>query len=262
MSQSLRSLRSLSAALSPLALALLAPFAVGCAGEPGDEVTEEEALSVGQEIVGGSATSDYAEVGALTQFGQAFCTATVIAPRVAVTAAHCLDGVSARSIRFVLGPRAARPSAQIAVAQVAMHPSYDPFQIVHDIGVVVLASDAPVTPAAWGTTMDRTWVGRNVTFVGYGATNGFTGSGGGTKRAVTIPISQMGGSQFAYQDRTKNTCFGDSGGPAFFVDARGVRSVVGVTSFGDETCSTFGVDTRVDVYRSFVQPFVTATTPR
>jgi secreted trypsin-like serine protease len=27
---------------------------------------------------------------------------------------------------------------------------------------------------------------------------------------------------------------------------------VGVTSYGDQTCTQFGVDTRVDAYRSFI----------
>lgn len=41
---------------------------------------------------------------------------------------------------------------------------------------------------------------------------------------------------------------GDSGGPAF--DSAG--HIVGVTSFGDETCSTIGVSTRIDAYASWI----------
>ena len=44
------------------------------------------------------------------------------------------------------------------------------------------------------------------------------------------------------------TCMGDSGGPAF--DSAG--HIVGVTSFGDETCTTIGVSTRTDAYASWI----------
>ncbi len=44
------------------------------------------------------------------------------------------------------------------------------------------------------------------------------------------------------------TCMGDSGGPAF--DSAG--HIVGVTSYGDETCSTIGVSTRTDAYASWI----------
>jgi uncharacterized protein (TIGR03382 family) len=49
-------------------------------------------------------------------------------------------------------------------------------------------------------------------------------------------------------------CFGDSGGPAFIY--RGNRPyLAGVTSFGDENCSLYGVSTRVDAYTAFVNQF-------
>ncbi|HVH43436.1 MAG TPA: trypsin-like serine protease, partial [Labilithrix sp.] len=131
-------------------------------------------------------------------------------------------------------------------------PQFDTRQLTNDIGVVILAQDAPVAPIALNDTMNASWQGRPLTFVGFGATNGRTGAGGGTKRAVSIALSQIGSTQFAYVDRTKNTCFGDSGGPAFAQDAAGNLLLAGVTSYGDQTCTQFGVDTRVDAFKSFI----------
>jgi len=72
------------------------------------------------------------------------------------------------------------------------------------------------------------------------------------KRVVTIPISQVAATQFAYQAAGKNTCNGDSGGPAFATDASGNLTVAGVTSYGDQSCTQYGVDTRVDTFQSFI----------
>ncbi len=241
--------------LDAIKLSLIAALALGsagCAAIADDEPGEEEAEATAAAIVGGQATTGYAAVGALTQRGASFCTGTVVAKRLVVTAAHCLDGVRASNIRFVLGPNASAPQAQLGVARAIAHPQYDARRITNDIGVLVLSSDAPVAPIALNDAMSSSWVGRTLTFVGYGATNGVTGRGGGVKRAVDIAVSQVGSTQFSYADRTKNTCFGDSGGPAFARDAAGALTLVGVTSYGDQTCSRYGVDTRVDVYRSFI----------
>ena len=43
------------------------------------------------------------------------------------------------------------------------------------------------------------------------------------------------------------TCFGDSGGPSFWVDDKGKEIVVAVTSTGDAQCVATGLNYRVDV---------------
>jgi secreted trypsin-like serine protease len=221
----------------------------GCANETGEP---NDSDTTGEAIVGGQATSGFAAVGALTQQGSPFCTGTVVGKRLVVTAAHCLAGQRASNIRFALGSSAFAPQSVLGVARIATHPQYDANQIKNDIGVVVLSQDAPVTPIAINDSMSTSWVGRSLTFVGFGATNGYNSTGVGTKRAVTIPVSEVGGTQFAYADDSRNTCFGDSGGPAFAESASGALVIVGVTSYGDSTCSQYGVDTRVDAYRSFI----------
>jgi secreted trypsin-like serine protease len=245
--------------LSFLALFTSLATLAGCvAGSVTDDLDAVDAVDDGatgtsaSEIVGGQATSAYPAVGALTRGGSPFCTGTVVASRVVVTAAHCLDGVRATAIRFALGPNGFAPQASIPVARAVMHPQYDRRRLVNDIGVLILGANAPVSPVPLNASMDRSWIGRPLTFVGYGATNGRTGGGGGFKRVVTIAVSEVGQATFSYADRAKNTCFGDSGGPAFAVDPRGRLTLAGVTSYGDSTCSRFGVDTRVDAYRAFL----------
>ena len=43
------------------------------------------------------------------------------------------------------------------------------------------------------------------------------------------------------------TCFGDSGGPAFWTEPDGSEILVGVTSWGDAQCVAAGFNYRVDI---------------
>jgi secreted trypsin-like serine protease len=229
--------------------ALLTLFLVGCGSAATENVdsTGENRES----IVGGTATSAFPAVGALTKNGSPFCSGTLIAPRKVATAAHCLSGMSISGMRFAFGPNAFSPTSSIAIVAIQPHPQYDAQNITSDIGVATLASDAPVTPVKINTSMDQSWVGKSLTFVGYGVTNGPTQTGVGTKRSVNIPVSQVGSTQFAYQTAGKNTCNGDSGGPAF-ATINGELYLVGTTSYGDVDCTQYGVDTRVDAFQSFL----------
>ncbi|MCQ3942149.1 MAG: hypothetical protein DPW22_02905, partial [Alphaproteobacteria bacterium] len=122
--------------------------------------------------------------------------------------------------------------------------------LCHDIGYVTLAQDAPVAPMNVASGMDSSWKGKELTFVGYGITNK-NGAGAGVKRSVVMPIASVSATTFSYQTVGKNTCNGDSGGPAF-AKLGNDWVVAGVTSYGDVGCTQYGVDTRADAYASFL----------
>ena len=201
-------------------------------------------------------------VGSLTYDGHNHCTGTLIGVRKVLTAAHCLKGYHPLRMRFVIGPNINNPQAVVRIQSLTPHPNYSSYNNTNDIGIVTLIQDAPVKPMGVLTqAMGSSWVGRSFYFVGYGLNNGYAGSGSGTKRAVWMKVSKVSSDSFTYADSGRNTCNGDSGGPAFYKDSAGTYLVAGVTSYGDQYCVQYGVDTRVDRYLSFIKPPSTPATP-
>lgn len=233
------------------ALALVAVVATGCGPAVGAfEEPGESTDSSRHDIVGGAPTSDFPAAGAITRYGSPHCTGTLIEPRKVLTAAHCLEGVSAGQLKFVIGASLSTAQAAIAVTSITPHPYYDAQKLNNDIGFMTLAQDAPVAPMKVLPKMDGSWVGRDLVYVGYGLTSG-NGGGSGVKRSVTMPISSVSATKFVYQTPGKNTCNGDSGGPAF-AKVGSEWFVAGVTSYGDAFCNQYGVDTRADVFAAFL----------
>jgi secreted trypsin-like serine protease len=214
--------------------------------EPAQQTTETKQNS----IINGVKITTLPAVGSivLRNTSEVYCTATLIAPRKILTAAHCID--SSESLDFVTGATTSTVTNRYKITAQKGHPSYK--GDAYDVGIMTLEKDALETPMQLNTTMDASWVGRAIYWVGYGDTNG-NGGGSGSKRAVTIPISAVDPLTFDFESTTYNTCFGDSGGPGFYIDGAGNYTIVGLTSWGDEFCAEFGVNTRVDALLSWIQ---------
>jgi hypothetical protein len=244
------------------ALAVLGSTLSACEGslETGDGSAAGSAsddFKVAEKIVGGRVETGYPAVGALLTADGGLCTGTVVARRWVLTAAHCVEGGVDGAV-FAFGHTVDAPSRVIDVTGGRAHPQYDGERIVNDIALVRLASDAPVEPLPMVSSLDGT-EGADLTFVGFGVTSGRTGDSG-TKRSVVIPLAELDATTFMYTVRGRNTCSGDSGGPAFLLQ-NGVPVVAGVTSYGDASCRQYGVDTRVDVYRDWIDPIIGAAAP-
>ena len=215
----------------------------------------------GNRIVGGVSESRFPGVGALLVEGDWFCSGTAIGKRVVLTAAHCLDGLSAEDgLEFFIGTDANSLSNGRRVRALAAHPHPNyALDDRYDVGVLLLEEDVGVaTIPARLAPISADIVGKKALFVGFGLT--VQNGDGGEKRSVEIPIAEVNDFFVGYATPYKNTCNGDSGGPALMDLGSGLE-VIGVTSYGDADCSENGYNTRSDVFADWIQPWLEGVQP-
>ena len=192
--------------------------------------------------------------------GRSFCTATIIAPRALMTAAHCIQEfnpqTNSKSSAFILpstddfiaffGRKVSIDGEWNRAAKVIPHPDWNPALTLqpksdkpaHDIGLILLDEDVPAgyKPVAIAELSLPIQIDDPVTLVGYGVTRSRANNNTGTLREVQVPLKEidersqrLGVGQFM-----KGACAGDSGGPMYFQDKQGQWWVIGVTSAGIE----------------------------
>jgi cysteine-rich repeat protein len=244
---------------------------VACVGDiDGDQTPDEGKEGDELGIIGGRTEEGHPSVVGVGDASGAFCTGTVISKRTVITAGHCFTpGQTNGGITRVFFGQNLN-GGTVTVAQAIRHPGFNNNTLANDLAILRLATDALSQPAPiLRETMNNTgvFIGPKFTFVGYGVSNGTSQTGFGTKRVVTFPIAAVGpasvggtpgsidATQFYYKVPGKNTCNGDSGGPAFAI-RNGLELHAGTTSFGDGPCTLDGVQARTDApaISNFIQP--------
>jgi secreted trypsin-like serine protease len=187
------------------------------------------------------------------------CTASLIAPSLLLTAAHCVDAANHPNHDFGVYPgddasgfaTLAQLIPQLAaVSAVHPHPQYDPLPpFTADIAVVELAAPLAVTPLPFARQAPS--VGAAARIVGYGQTQ--YGTYNAAKyQALTSVASVPAGDTVVVGDAQHRSCVGDSGGPALVND-----TVIGVDSYTDTTgCTEPAHYRRSDLYLSFIDPYL------
>jgi secreted trypsin-like serine protease len=134
--------------------------------------------------------------------------------------------------------------------------SYNPKTYEDDIGLVYLKQPVKTKPVPLHGG-SPTWEDINakrlsLTFVGFGYdVVDEQKFGSGIKREASWSIDAVENRRVLFRVPGKNTCKGDSGGPAFYPIA-GKRVQLAVTSGGDPDCTT-GFETRVDVFLPWLE---------
>jgi secreted trypsin-like serine protease len=246
--------RGRSSSALPRRLAGIAALALAACAAPGLSTTESA-------IRGGSVDDADPAVAALSVLGfYGYCTATLISHHTVLTAGHCnLDGLDAIEADF--GTRSDVPSQSIEVVEVKLHPMYTAEGKPYDLALMKLATDpVGITPVALNATaLADGDAGRMLRHVGFGVTDDATGAGGGTKRTVSYPLHRIDALLIYSGDTGKQTCDGDSGGPALMTTGQGTELLVGVVSDGpDCQLSQDGWDDRVDLVKDWIVQTVSA----
>ena len=201
------------------------------------------------------------------------CSGTLIAPRVFLTAGHCVgDGATAARVWFDtnLMNNAEYPyGGETSIEGTPVpHPDYlwegaDP----HDVGVVILDEPVNIEPATLASPDLLTQLKKDRILEGGYEDGAYFRSVGYGRTLASWPPPELASDRIRrvaeseYVSLTKvrlhlsqkavfdesGSCFGDSGGPVFWVDSEGNEIIVAVTSSGDAQCVATGLNYRVDI---------------
>jgi hypothetical protein len=221
-------------------------------------------------IVGGGAPSTEGVARAVvTIVGSRgnFCTGALIAPKLVLTAAHCVP--SGAEYKIVEYGADRQPSLQ-DVKSVAVHPGFNMqamsgHRATADVALLQLAAPPKgKTPAALGSPDIPINVGSRFSIAGIGVTVRGDGKSGGTIRAAgLVATGKPGTLQIRLVDPVGQgtreglgACTGDSGAPVF-EDKQGGPAIVGVVSWstgpnGSAGCGGMTGVTPLTLYRDWI----------
>jgi secreted trypsin-like serine protease len=276
--------RTLSLALACVALAALA-LPSAAAAEPTAQAS----------IVGGRA-------GSITEFpflsfiearegehGFA-CTGSVVAPRVILTAAHCVDDLDhggltpAKNYALATGVTStaeAKPENIFRVTEAHVFPGFDPGTLHGDAAILILdrPTSAPLLALAGEADVALYAGGTSVELAGWGLTGANAKEEPEGLRTTSMVVQSpsvcrakthgyfspfSASAQMCTLDlpsKKSGGCFGDSGGPTIGHRPDGTLVELGIISTGGDSCSTKrpNVMTRTDFVSSWVSEWIAAT---
>lgn len=231
-------MRSLSWLFLASALAL-----GGCAAET---APSESTAALAEEIIGGRPATSYEEA-ALIETARGYCSGAVIAPRVVLTAGHCLGHPPYKVSTPYADHQKAR-GRRSWTDYVSTGPSVNPETL--DVGVIIL--DTPITLDTYPPLADEMVpVGTKAVNVGRIKNGSLSQSGLLYGKEVPLDDGTSLGFPLAYQSELVIQS-GDSGGPVY-TGSIARRRIVGVNSGGGASVQVLArVDLAYDQIRRLI----------
>ena len=206
-----------------------------------------------------------------------FCSGVLIDKSWVLTAAHCVQGMSANAIQIAVGAYDLNTVSRTPVKTIIVHPQYNSLSLHNDIALIQLSYPSNIQEISLfsGQSNDKTpssLLGTIVTVLGWGLADTATTWYYPTKlRQVDLPVVEDSycndiytvdviSSEFCagYYFDGKDFCEGDSGGPAVLqVDGEWVHA--GIVSSGapcEYYYGLYGVYTRTSAHLQFIKQFV------
>ncbi|XP_065221909.1 trypsin-like [Planococcus citri] len=217
-------------------------------------------------------------VGLRTQC-QFFCGATIITKQHLLTAAHCVESLTAKEIEASLGEHNQELTYDInkktvGIKEIIRHPRFNlSSSFDNDIAILkldrTLSFNIPqIQPACLPNSENRNYAGYFGTVIGWGFTDEKESVSPNVMQKVQVPIIPTEYCRIysgypitdnvmcaGYYFRGQNACRGDSGGPLQInLDGYGTMEVVGIVSWSYGCARPYypGVYTRIDRYRRWI----------
>ena len=260
-------------------LALSVSFLAACGPKAGAPL--EDNTQMASNIVGGTAMTAALQKQAgvvglviITEGGTGICTGSLIAKRLVLTAAHCLDesGGAIKRMFAVFAPNVMQAtSEQIRAVDTGM-----PHELFaesagsdssswNDIAIVRLAQDAPadfsLARLPLANTESTEKLGARTIEMGFGkaeaARNSTKDSSGVLRQVAGLKLLRKStdGKELIIDETNRGSCNGDSGGPAFVRGADGKLTQIGIDSRGNSptSCLEEGVYTSVSSHLAWIK---------
>ncbi|MBC7396297.1 MAG: trypsin-like serine protease [Bdellovibrionales bacterium] len=204
---------------------------------------------------------------AKSRSGESLCTASLVGPELAITAAHCVSekGTSLQLfLVFSTDVRTVSPDRIRPVDRVEIPEEWNPSNLKgRDTSDIALLHFSGSLPAAYepSTLLPFDHAFRKdeiISIAGYGISSALLDSGSGILRKALISVSDPHYSATEIEfDQTSGggACHGDSGGPAYVV-IKGQPYLFGITSRGSEACDEKVIYSTIASYQNWFREAV------